>query len=82
MSKFEFAVNNYKKFLIVDVLQKFNGNQCQAAKALGIHRNTMSRLIQTLDIQLGPKGHRGIHLPPVPSEGLRSTPWGEVLLPS
>jgi Fis family transcriptional regulator, factor for inversion stimulation protein len=41
----EEAVTEFEKKFIKRVLERFNGNQCQAAKVLGIHRNTLSRKI-------------------------------------
>jgi Fis family transcriptional regulator len=41
----EEAVNEFEKKFIKRVLERANGNQCRAAKVLGIHRNTLSRKI-------------------------------------
>ena len=42
---FDEAVGEFEKRFIKRALDRTNGNQCQAAKMLGIHRNTLSRKI-------------------------------------
>lgn len=44
------AVREFKKRFILEVLANHRGNQCKAAKALGMHRNTLSRTIAELEI--------------------------------
>ncbi|HWF38393.1 MAG TPA: helix-turn-helix domain-containing protein [Candidatus Acidoferrales bacterium] len=41
----EEAVTEFEKKFIRRVLESSKGNQCRAAKILGIHRNTLSRKI-------------------------------------
>lgn len=41
----EEAVSEFEKKFIKRVLDRSKGNQCRAAKILGIHRNTLSRKI-------------------------------------
>jgi Fis family transcriptional regulator, factor for inversion stimulation protein len=41
----EEAVTEFEKKFIKRVLERSNGNQCRAAKTLGIHRNTLSRKV-------------------------------------
>ena len=41
----EEAVTEFEKKFIKRVLDHARGNQCRAAKTLGIHRNTLSRKI-------------------------------------
>ncbi len=41
----EEAVTEFEKKFIRRVLERSKGNQCRAAKILGIHRNTLSRKI-------------------------------------
>ena len=41
----EEAIIEFEKKFIKRVLEHARGNQCQAAKILGIHRNTLSRKI-------------------------------------
>jgi Fis family transcriptional regulator, factor for inversion stimulation protein len=44
------AVREFKRRYIVEVLSRHRGNQCKAAKELGMHRNTLSRTISELDL--------------------------------
>jgi Fis family transcriptional regulator, factor for inversion stimulation protein len=44
------AVREFKKRFLVEVLAHHRGNQCKAAKELGMHRNTLSRTISELQI--------------------------------
>ncbi len=44
------AVRDFKKRFILEVLSHHKGNQCKAARELGMHRNTLSRTIAELDI--------------------------------
>ena len=46
------AVREFKKRFILTVLQENKGNQCRAAKQLGMHRNTLSRTISELKIDI------------------------------
>ncbi len=41
----EEALTEFEKKFIKRVLEQSKGNQCRAAKILGIHRNTLSRKI-------------------------------------
>jgi DNA-binding protein Fis len=64
------AVREFKKRFIVNVLQQNRGNQCKAARELGMHRNTLSRTIAELDLdvrQLRDGGRRPVRSekPPV-----------------
>ncbi len=57
------AVSEFKKKFILAVLQDSKGNQCKAARQLGMHRNTLSRTIA--DLELDAKGLRnGKRRPP------------------
>jgi Fis family transcriptional regulator len=44
------AVREFKKRFILEVLASHRGNQCKAAKELGVHRNTLSRTLEELGI--------------------------------
>ena len=46
------AVREFKKRFILTVLQENSGNQCRAARQLGMHRNTLSRTITELKIDM------------------------------
>lgn len=48
------AVREFKKRFILTVLEENRGNQCKAARELGMHRNTLSRTMQELKIDVGP----------------------------
>lgn len=46
------AVREFKKRFIITVLQENSGNQCKAARQLGMHRNTLSRTIAELKVDV------------------------------
>ena len=46
------AVREFKRRFIATVLQENKGNQCRAARQLGMHRNTLSRTISELRIDV------------------------------
>ena len=46
------GVREFKKRFILTVLQENKGNQCRAARELGMHRNTLSRTISELKIDV------------------------------
>jgi Fis family transcriptional regulator, factor for inversion stimulation protein len=46
------AVCEFKKKFILTVLQDSKGNQCKAARQLGMHRNTLSRTIAELKLNV------------------------------
>lgn len=46
------AVREFKKKFILAVLQENKGNQCRAARQLEMHRNTLSRTIAELKIDV------------------------------
>lgn len=48
------AVVEFKKTFIGTVLASYNGNQCKAARALGMHRNTLRRTMEELKIKRVP----------------------------
>ena len=49
---FDEAVGEFEKRFIKRVLERTNGNQSRAAEVLGIHRNTLSRTITELKIDV------------------------------
>ncbi len=55
---FEEAVSEFEKRFIKSVLDRANGNQSRAAKVLGIHRNTLSRKIDTYKLDNLPRSRR------------------------
>lgn len=46
------AVREFKKRFILTVLEENHGNQCKAARQLGMHRNTLSRTVDELKIDV------------------------------
>ena len=52
---FEDALTEFEKRFITRVLDKVSGNQSRAARELGIHRNTLSRKIQELNLDHRPR---------------------------
>ena len=46
------AVRQFKKRYLLMVLAHHKGNQCKAAEELGMHRNTLSRTITELKIDV------------------------------
>ena len=46
------AVREFKKRFILTVLQENKGNQCKTATQLGMHRNTLSRTITELKLDV------------------------------
>jgi Fis family transcriptional regulator len=46
------AVREFKKRFILTVLAENKGNQCRTARQLGMHRNTLSRTIAELKIDM------------------------------
>lgn len=47
---FDEAVREFKRRFLLEVLAHHRGNQCRAAKELGVHRNTLSRMLAELQI--------------------------------
>ncbi len=46
------AVREFKRTFIATVLEENKGNQCRAARQLGMHRNTLSRTLDELKIDV------------------------------
>ena len=53
------AVNEFEKKFIKRMLDHTRGNQSRAARALGIHRNTLSRKISFYKLDQHPRRRRG-----------------------
>ena len=51
-SKYNIAVKQFKLFLISEELLITKGNICKAAIGLGIHRNTINKLIAEMKIDI------------------------------
>ncbi len=58
------AVREFKKRFIVTVLEENNGNQCKAARQLGMHRNTLSRTITELKVDVKALRNGSRRMPP------------------
>jgi transcriptional regulator with GAF, ATPase, and Fis domain len=63
------AVREFKKRFIMNVLQENNGNQCKAARELGMHRNSLSRTIEELQIDIR-EVRNGLRRPPLSARPL------------
>ena len=50
--RYEDAVREFKKQYLREVLMAHRGNQCKAAEELGMHRNTLSRTMAELGLDL------------------------------
>ena len=50
--RYEDAVREFKRTYLREVLIANRGNQCKAAEELGMHRNTLSRTIAELKIDV------------------------------
>jgi DNA-binding NtrC family response regulator len=50
--RYEEAVREFKKQYLREVLIANRGNQCKAAEELGVHRNTLSRAMAELELDL------------------------------
>ena len=46
------AVREFKRRFVTTVLEENRGNQCRAARELGMHRNTLSRTVTELKIDV------------------------------
>lgn len=46
------ATREFRKRFIMEVLRQNRGNQCKAARELGMHRNTLSRTIAELKLDV------------------------------
>lgn len=44
------AVRNFKRAFIEVVLKDKRGNKCRAADALGVHRNTLTRMLEEVGL--------------------------------
>jgi DNA-binding NtrC family response regulator len=50
--RYEDAVREFKRQYLREVLIAHRGNQCKAAEELGMHRNTLSRAMAELGLEL------------------------------
>ena len=61
--RYEEAVREFKKQYLREVLVANRGNQCRAAEELGMHRNTLSRTMSELGLDLS-EVRAGLKRPP------------------
>ena len=47
---YEEAVREFRRRYLQEVLRNNKGNQCKAARELGMHRNTLSRIMADLEL--------------------------------
>ena len=64
------AVREFQKAFITTVLRDLNGNQVRAARQMGMHRNTLRRKLQELDLDI--KSMRGSRRRPPVSASVSS----------
>ncbi|HKD71186.1 MAG TPA: helix-turn-helix domain-containing protein, partial [Candidatus Acidoferrum sp.] len=55
-AKYYAALKDFKKQLIQQALQQANGSYTEAAKALGLHPNSLLRLMRNLSVRSAQKG--------------------------
>ena len=60
---YEDAVRDFKRQYLREVLVAHRGNQCKAAEELGMHRNTLSRAMAELGLELA-EVRAGLKRPP------------------
>lgn len=61
--RYEDAVRDFKRQYLREVLIAHRGNQCKAAEELGMHRNTLSRAMAELGLELA-EVRAGLKRPP------------------
>ena len=49
---FEDAAENFRRELLLAVLVRYGGNQVKASESMGIHRNTLARMMAALGIRV------------------------------
>lgn len=67
------AVREFKKQYLREVLMAHRGNQCKAAEELGMHRNTLSRAMAELGLDLA-EVRAGLKRPPRSERHVVSAP--------
>jgi len=61
--RYDDAVREFKRQYLREVLIRHRGNQCKAAEELGMHRNTLSRTMAELGLNLA-EVRAGLKRPP------------------
>lgn len=70
--RYEEAVREFKRQYLREVLVAHRGNQCKAAEELGMHRNTLSRTMAELGLDLT-EVRAGLKRPPRAERPVYST---------
>lgn len=70
--RFDDAIREFKRAFIREVLVTNRGNQCKAAEELGMHRNTLSRAMAELELNLS-EVRAGLKRPPRAERPVYST---------
>src|SRR3979490_1761916 len=80
------GVREFKKRFILTVLQENKGNQCRAARELGMHRNTLTRTMVEWEIDVR-QLRAGVKRPPrstrsvtLEKRAVQKTPMREMFL--
>lgn len=60
--RYDEAVRQFKRQFLLEVLKAHRGNQCKAADELGMHRNTLSRTMAELELEM-PEVRAGLKRP-------------------
>jgi DNA-binding NtrC family response regulator len=69
---YDAAVREFKRQYLREVLVAHRGNQCKAAEELGMHRNTLSRTMAELGLNLS-EVRAGLRRPPRSERPVYST---------
>jgi len=65
------AVREFKRTFITTVLREQRGNQVKTARELHMHRNTLSRTIADLELDLNALGFTTLRRPPRSERNIR-----------
>ena len=52
-TRYSEAVREFQKVFILTVLREQKANQSRAAQTLGMHRNTLHRILRKLELDIG-----------------------------
>ena len=53
MTEYHFEMRKFERELLLRVFRENAGNECRVAKALGLHRNTISRRLHHCGLTVG-----------------------------
>lgn len=74
------AVREFKKVYLTHVLRECKGNQCMAARRLGMHRNTLGRTLA--ELELDPRSLRKSKLQATDTKEMRRPPRSVTAVPA